>query len=219
MHTRDAVRRSQTERATHQPVGGRPQQYRCVAGGPERSGTAGDGRRRAVDGQSWARLHAHRLWGSFHPGMLHDPGWRAAAHEAANRPFAICGTCSGCYRLWGVSLGLGSLALRFGFSTRTHATARRRDPPDASWLGRVALAAAGPIYVLHTIRLFIYISPGRGLRRPVTVNSSPATAPDLHPQHSASCAADFAMCVHSHYVTWWSPILPRVLPSSSTRER
>jgi hypothetical protein len=58
--------------------------------------------------------------------------------------------------------------LRLRFLTRTHATARRRDPPDASWLSRVALAAAGPIYVLHTIRLFIYISPGRGLRGPVT---------------------------------------------------
>jgi hypothetical protein len=62
--------------------------------------------------------------------------------------------------------------LRFRFSTRTHATSRRRDPPDASWLGGVAMAAAGPIYVLHTIRLLIYISPVRGLRCPVTVYSS-----------------------------------------------
>jgi hypothetical protein len=62
--------------------------------------------------------------------------------------------------------------LRLRFSTRTHATAQRRDPPDASWLGRVELAAAGPIYVLHTIRLLIYISPGRSVCRPVTLNSS-----------------------------------------------
>jgi hypothetical protein len=35
---------------------------------------------------------------------------------------------------------------------------------SASWPGRVALAAAAPIYLLHTIRLAIYASPGRGLR-------------------------------------------------------
>jgi hypothetical protein len=57
--------------------------------------------------------------------------------------------------------------LRLRFLTRTHATARRRDPPDASRLALVAWAAAGPIYVLHTIRLVIYIRPGRGLRGPV----------------------------------------------------
>jgi len=37
-------------------------------------------------------------------------------------------------------------------------------PIGENWIERVAVAAAAPIYLLHTVRLAIYVSPGGGLR-------------------------------------------------------
>jgi hypothetical protein len=54
--------------------------------------------------------------------------------------------------------------LRSRFLPAATGTPESCAPTGASRIERVAVGAAAPMYLLHTVRLAIYVSPGRGLR-------------------------------------------------------
>jgi hypothetical protein len=55
--------------------------------------------------------------------------------------------------------------LRSGYRAASTGTSQGPARIDERWIEHVAVLAAVPIYLLHTIRLAIYVIPGRGLRK------------------------------------------------------